>query len=124
MKKVHIKNIDKLIALRELLDKKLYSGHALITYDLILDILKAHLDGRNLTIKELCAGSIRSAVNTRKHIDLLIDDGWIEISNGIHDKRHRIVNATEKLIHLVDTILAPSKAESSVMNESMHSKYA
>jgi DNA-binding MarR family transcriptional regulator len=124
MKKVHIKNIDKLIALRELLDKKLYSGHALITYDLILDILKAHLGGRNLTIKELCAGSIRSTVNTRKHIDLLIDDGWIEISNGIHDKRHRIVHATEKLIHLVDTILAPSKAESSVMNESMHSKYA
>jgi hypothetical protein len=28
MKKVHIKNINKLIELREVLDKKLYSGHA------------------------------------------------------------------------------------------------
>ena len=56
MEKVHIKNIDKLIELRKILDKELYSGHALITYDLILDVLRAHLEGRNLTIKELCTG--------------------------------------------------------------------
>jgi len=108
MKKVHIKNIDKLIKLRQILDKELYSGHALITYDLILDVLKAHLEGRNLTIKELCTGSIRSTLNTRKHINLLIDGGWIVISNGIHDKRHRLVNATNKLIHLVDRLFESS----------------
>ena len=105
MKKVHIKNINKLIELREILDMKLYSGHTLLTYDLMLDVLKAHLEGRNLTIKELCTGSIRSTLNTRKHINLLIDDGWIALSNGIHDKRHRLVNATDKLIHLVDSLL-------------------
>ena len=110
MKKVHIKNIDKLIKLRQILDKELYSGHALITYDLILDVLKAHLEGRNLTIKELCTGSIRSTLNTRKHINLLIDGGWIVISNGIHDKRHRLVNATNKLIHLVDRLFESSSA--------------
>jgi hypothetical protein len=105
VEKMNIKNIDKLIKLREQLDKKLYSGHALITYDLILVVLKAHLKNRNLTIKELCAGSIRSTLNTRKHINLLIDDGWIALSNGVHDKRHRIVNATDKLIQFVDGLL-------------------
>jgi len=116
MKKVHIKNVNKLIELREILNKQLYSGHALITYDLILDVLKAHLDNRSLTIKELCTGSIRSTVNTRKHINLLIDDGWIALSNGIHDKRHRIVNATDKLIHLVDSILDSSGLDSNLTN--------
>jgi hypothetical protein len=121
MKKVHIKNINKLIELREVLDKKLYSGHALITYDLILDVLKAHLEGRNLTIKELCTGSIRSTLNTRKHINLLIDDGWIALSNGVQDKRHRLVNATDKLIHLVDGLLDSSREENNLINKSMHS---
>ena len=118
---MHIKNINKLIELREVLDKKLYSGHALITYDLILDVLKAHLEGRNLTIKELCTGSIRSTLNTRKHINLLIDDGWIVLSNGVQDKRHRLVNATEKLINLVDGLLESSRGENNLINESMHS---
>jgi hypothetical protein len=121
MKKMHIKNIQKLIELREILDKKLYAGHTLITYDLILDVLKAHLEGRSLTIKELCAGSIRSTLNTRKHINLLIDDGWIVLSNGIHDKRHRLVNATDKLIHLVDGLLESGGKGSHLINESMHS---
>ena len=102
---MHIKNIQKLIELRDILDQSLYSGHALITYDLILDVLKAHLEGRSLTIKELCAGSIRSTLNTRKHINLLIDHGWIVLSNGLHDKRHRLVNATDKLITLIDGLL-------------------
>jgi len=102
---MHIKNIQKLIELRGILDKYLYAGHALITYDLILDILQAHLQGRSLTIKELCAGSIRSTLNTRKHINRLSDEGWIELTNGIHDKRLRLVNATSKLIHLVDKLL-------------------
>ena len=121
MKKVHIKNIAKLIELRELLNTELYSGHALITYDLILDVLRAHLEGRNLTIKELCTGSIRSTLNTRKHINLLIDDGWIVLSNGLHDKRHRLVNATEKLIHLVDGLLESSRRENHLINQTMHS---
>jgi len=105
MEKVHIKNIDTLIELRQVLDKQLYLGHSLITYDLILQVLKAHLNGKNLTIKELCTGSVRSTLNTRKHINLLIDDGWIVLSNGVHDKRHRLVNATDKLIQLVDGLI-------------------
>lgn len=117
---MHIKNIDKLIELREILNRKLYSGHALITYDLILDILKAHLESRNLTIKELCTGSIRSTLNTRKHINLLIDDGWIVLSNGIHDKRHRLVNATDKLIHLVDSLLNSGSRDNDLVAKSMH----
>lgn len=117
---MHIKNIDKLIELREILNRKLYSGHALITYDLILEILKAHLENRNLTIKELCTGSIRSTLNTRKHINLLIDDGWIVLSNGIHDKRHRLVNATDKLIHLVDSLLDSGSRDNDLVAESMH----
>ena len=83
-------------------------------------MLKAHLEGRNLTIKELCTGSIRSTLNTRKHIDLLIDDGWIILSNGVHDKRHRLVNATDKLIYLVDGLIDSGKTESNLNNESVH----
>jgi hypothetical protein len=120
MEKVHIKNIDKLIELRKILDKELYSGHALITYDLILDVLRAHLKDRNLTIKELCTGSIRSTLNTRKHINFLIDDGWIALSNGIYDKRHRLVNATDKLIHLVDSLLDSGAIDSNLVIKSMH----
>lgn len=105
MKKMHIKNIQKLLALREILDQNLYSGHALITYDLILNVLLAHFEGRSLTIKELCAGSMKSTLNTRKHINRLIEDGWFALSNGLHDKRHRLVNATDKLIVLVDGLL-------------------
>ena len=117
---MHIKNIDKLIELREILNKKLYSGHALITYDLILDVLKAHLENRDLTIKALCAGSIRSTLNTRKHIDLLVDDGWIVLSNGVHDKRHRLVNVTDKLIHLIDSLLDSGATDQNLISESMH----
>ncbi len=106
MKKMHVRNILKLKEMRELLDSRLYSGHTLITYNLILDILQAYLEGRSLTIKELCAGSVKSTLNTRKHIDLLIDNGWIEISNGVHDKRLRLVNATDKLIKLADELIA------------------
>ena len=109
MKKVHIKTISNLIELRKILDMQLYSGHALITYDLILAVLRANLEGRNLTIKELCTGSIRSTLNTRKHINLLIDGGWIVLSNGIHDKRHRIVHVTDKLIHFVDGLIASAE---------------
>ncbi|AWW47564.1 hypothetical protein DPM17_02210 [Polynucleobacter paneuropaeus] len=105
MKKMHLKNIQKLVELRSILDENLYKGHNLITYDLILDVLMAHLNGKALTIKELCAGSIRSTLNTRKHINLLIDHGWLSLSNGLHDKRHRLVNATDKLINLVDQLL-------------------
>lgn len=106
MKKMHVRNILKLKEIRQVLDSRLYSGHTLITYDLLLDILQAHLEGRSLTIKELCAGSVKSTLNTRKHIDLLIDDGWIAISNGVHDKRLRLVNATDKLIKLADELIA------------------
>jgi DNA-binding transcriptional regulator GbsR (MarR family) len=105
MKKMHIKHIQNLIELREILGKKLYSGQSLITYDLILEILQAHLNGQSITIKELCAGSIRSTLNTRKHLNLLQDDGWIIFTNGIHDKRLRMISPTNKLIRLVDEIL-------------------
>jgi len=102
---MHLKHIKKLMELRDTLTKNLYPGHALITYDLILDVLQAHLMGKSLTIKELCAGSIRSTLNTRKHLDLLRDEGWVLFSNGIHDKRLRLVAATPKLIHLIDKLL-------------------
>jgi len=105
MKKMHIKNIQKLIEIRGALDADLYPGHSLITYDLILDVLQAHLRGKSLTIKELCAGSIRSALNTRKHLNCLQKDGWVDFSNGIHDKRLRLVKATPKLIYLVDRLI-------------------
>ncbi|QWD30861.1 hypothetical protein G6681_03535 [Polynucleobacter paneuropaeus] len=105
MKKMHLKNIHKLIELRDALSKNLYPGHTLITYDLILDILKAHLEGKSLSIKELCAESIKSTLNTRKHLNQLRDGGWVEFSNGIHDKRLRQVTATEQLIRLVDKLL-------------------
>jgi len=53
----------------------------------------------------LCAESIKSTLNTRRHLNLLRDGGWVEFSNGIHDKRLRQVTATEKLIELVDKLL-------------------
>jgi len=102
---MHLKHIKKLMELRETLDHYLYPGHALITYDLILDILRAHLDGKSLTIKELCADSIRSALNTRKHLNLLQKGGWVEFSQSTLDKRLRLVSCTPKLIHLVDRLL-------------------
>ena len=102
---MHIKHIQNLIELRKILGKKLYSGQSLITYDLILDILQAHLESRSLTIKELCAGSVRSTLNTRKHLNLLHEDGWIVFSNGIHDKRLRLISPSNKLISLVDELL-------------------
>lgn len=120
MKIIHIKNIQKLIELRRVLDKSLYQGHTLITYDLILHVLQAHLEGRMLTIKELCADSKKSTLNTRKHINLLIEDGWIALSNGLHDKRHRLVNATDKLIQLVDGLLESGAKDHNLIDESMH----
>jgi hypothetical protein len=105
MKEMHIKHIQNLIRLRETLAKKLYSGQSLITYDLILEIIQAHLEVRSLTIKELCAGTVRSALNTRKHLNLLHEDGWIILSNGTQDKRLRLISPSQKLIHLVDELL-------------------
>jgi len=105
MKKMHLKRIQQFIELRNILNSNFYPGHALITYDLVLDILQAHIKGKSLTIKELCAVSIRSTLNTRKHLNFLQKDGWVEFSNGIHDKRLRLVTATPKLIHFVDKLL-------------------
>jgi len=51
---MHLKSIHRLMELRSVLDQNLYPGHTLITYDLILDILRAHLEGKSLSIKELC----------------------------------------------------------------------
>lgn len=102
---MHIENIQKIIECRKILERELYIGHTLITYDLILDILHAHLEGKSSSIKELCAVSIRSTLNTRKHINSLQRDGLVEFSNGVHDKRLRLVTATPKLIHLVDDLL-------------------
>ena len=106
---MHIKHIQNLIELREMLGEKLYSGQSIITYDLILDILRAHLENRAITIKELCAGSVRSTLNTRKHLNLLEGDGWIIYSNGIHDKRLRLIAPSNKLISLVDEMLEKCK---------------
>lgn len=104
MKKMQLKHTHSLIELRNTLNDNLYPGHTLITYDLILDIMQAHLRGGSLTIKELCANSIRSALNTRKHLNFLEKTGFITFSNGIHDKRLRLVAPTPKLIYLVDDL--------------------
>jgi hypothetical protein len=48
---------------------------------------------------------VRSTLNTRKHLNLLAEDGWIIYSNGIHDKRLRLISPSNKLIHLIDGIL-------------------
>jgi DNA-binding MarR family transcriptional regulator len=96
--------IERLKKLRFLLDSTLYSSHSVITYDLILVILQAHYTGRALTMKELCTGSVRSVLNVRQHLEQLEKDGWIVFSNGIHDKRLRIVRATSKLTDLSSKI--------------------
>lgn len=96
--------IEKLKKLRSLLDTLLYPNHSVVTYDLILDILQAFYMGKELTIKDLSTGSVRSALNVRQHPDQLEKDGWIIFSNGVHDKRLRFIKATPKLTLLCSKI--------------------
>ena len=105
MSRIYIKNIQKLVEIRKILNNALYPGHSLVTYDLILIILEAYLDGKSLTIKDVCTSSNRSLLNTRKHLNLLLDYGWIDCSIGIHDKRLRLISASSKLIMLVEKII-------------------
>ena len=105
MKKMLIKDIRKILGYRKILSLALYSGQTLATYDLILTILNAYLEEKPLTIKELCAGTSKSTLNTRKHINYLLDDGWIELSHGVKDKRLRLIKPTSKLINMVDNLL-------------------
>ncbi len=94
-------NLKKLIKLKRHLDESLYSGHSLVTYDLLLRILESSFLDKPTTIKEVCTQSTQSMLNTRKHLNYLISHGWVELEKDKFDKRQRLLRPTEKLKKLI-----------------------
>ena len=54
---------------KKYLDRSLYNGHSLVTYDLLLRILESGLNNKPTTIKEVCTQTTQSMLNTRKHLN-------------------------------------------------------
>ena len=94
-------NLHKLIKIKRYLDESLYSGHSLITYDLLMRILESNLQDKPATIKEVCTQAKQSMLNTRKHLNSLISHGWVELEKDKFDKRQRLLKPTEKLKKLI-----------------------
>lgn len=105
MKKVeYIENLKKIITVKKYLDESLYNGHSLVTYDLLLRILESNLKNRPTTIKEVCTQSTQSMLNTRKHLNHLIDHGFVELIQDTKDKRQRLLKPTDKLKKLINEL--------------------
>jgi DNA-binding MarR family transcriptional regulator len=101
---INLKKIQSAITIKKHLDKVFYPGHSLVTYDLVLSVLDAWFNRKDLTIKEICTNTSRSVLNTRKHINYLLSYEWIELYNGEKDKRHRLIRPTQKLINLISEL--------------------
>jgi DNA-binding MarR family transcriptional regulator len=105
MKKVeYIENLKKIITVKKYLDESLYNGHSLVTYDLLLRILESNLEDKPTTIKEVCTRSTQSMLNTRKHLNYLIEHGFVALEQDTKDKRQRLLKPTEKLKRLVNEL--------------------
>lgn len=105
MKRVeYVENLKKIITVKKYLDESLYSGHSLVTYDLLLRILESTLKNKPTTIKEVCTQSTQSMLNTRKHLNHLIVGGWVELVQDTKDKRQRLLNPTDKLKKLINEL--------------------
>ena len=105
MRKVdYIDNLKKIIRVKKYLDQSLYSGHSLVTYDLLLRILESNLKSKPTTIKEVCTQSTQSMLNTRKHLKYLIAGGWVELAQDTKDKRQRLLKPTEKLKKMINEL--------------------
>lgn len=105
MKRVeYVENLTKIIQAKKYLDKSLYNGHSLVTYDLLLKILESGLNNKPTTIKEVCTQTTQSMLNTRKHLNHLIRHGWVELVRDTKDKRQRLLMPTDKLKKLVNEL--------------------
>ena len=105
MRKVeYVENLKKIIKVKKYLDQSLYNGHSLVTYDLLLRILESNLKQRPTTIKEVCTQSTQSMLNTRKHLNHLIMDGWVELAQDTQDKRQRLLKPTDKLKKMINEL--------------------
>jgi DNA-binding MarR family transcriptional regulator len=43
-------------------------------------------------------------LNTRKHLNHLISDGWVELAQDTKDKRQRLLKPTDKLKILINEL--------------------
>jgi DNA-binding MarR family transcriptional regulator len=100
----YTENLKKIIEVKKYLDESLYQGHSLVTYDLVLRILESNLTDKPTTIKEVCTQSTQSMLNTRKHLNHLISDGWVELAQDTKDKRQRLLKPTDKLKILINEL--------------------
>ena len=55
-------------------------------------------DSEALTVKRLFATLPYSSTGVRYHFERLLNDGWLELDDGINDKRIKIVKPSPKLI--------------------------
>lgn len=73
-------------------------GHSFIPFDILLAVIRANTEGKDLTVKSLFTSLPYSDMGIRYHFRILIKNGWLELHNGDIDTRIRRVKPTEKLI--------------------------
>jgi DNA-binding MarR family transcriptional regulator len=100
----YVENLKKMIQAKKYLDRSLYNGHSIVTYDLLLRILESDLHNKPTTIKHVCTQTTKSVLNTRKHLNYLIKHGWVELAQDTKDRRQRLLMPTDKLKKLVNDL--------------------
>lgn len=100
----YVENLRRIVKAKKYLDDSLYSGHSLVTYDLLLRILESNLRNKPTTIKEVCTQSTQSMLNTRKHLNHLIKHDWVALERDTKDRRQRLLKPTDKLKKLINEL--------------------
>ena len=87
-----------LFHLRQRISEKLPIGNSLLSLDILIVVMMESSDSEALTVKRLFATLPYSSTGVRYHFERLLNDGWLELDDGINDKRIKIVKPSPKLI--------------------------
>lgn len=88
----------RFIALRQAFDDHLPINNSLIALDLLMLVLKCHLEGNRPQVKVLLESLHHSRAGVDYHLRLLIASGWIELLPCQRDKRVRYAQPSAQLL--------------------------
>lgn len=69
-----------------------------IAYEIILISMLFHLNKKELSLKSLFTNSKSTEMGVRHHLNRLIKDEWLEISQSENDLRVKLIHPTTQLI--------------------------
>ena len=72
-------------------------SHSVIPYDILTEVIRSELEGKQYSVKQLFAKLPYSDMGVRYHIRQLTTEGWIETNPSQDDHRVKTIRSKEKL---------------------------